>query len=75
MDATVAMEDGHFYRHHGFDWVAVHRALRCNVQSGKVIQGGSTITQQLAKALYLGPRGERRSRRARSIAAAGVPHL
>lgn len=55
MDATVAMEDGHFYRHHGFDWVAVHRALRCNVQAGKVIQGGSTITQQLAKALYLGP--------------------
>ena len=52
-DATVAMEDGHFYSHHGFDWIAIHRALRVDLRDGRVEQGGSTITQQLAKNLFL----------------------
>ncbi len=51
--ATVAMEDGNFYRHNGVDWVALHRALRVDVQEGRIKQGGSTITQQLAKNLFL----------------------
>lgn len=52
-DATVAMEDGNFYEHHGLDWAALHRALRVNLRSGRIRQGGSTITQQLAKTLFL----------------------
>jgi len=52
-DATIAMEDGYFYHHHGFDWIAMHRALRVDVRSGKIEEGGSTITQQLAKNLFL----------------------
>lgn len=52
-DATVAMEDGHFYQHHGFDWTAMHRALRVDLREGQVEQGGSTLTQQLAKNLFL----------------------
>lgn len=52
-DCTVAMEDGNFYSHRGIDLVALHRALRANIQAGKVKQGGSTITQQLAKNLFL----------------------
>ena len=52
-DATVSMEDGNFYRHHGIDWQALHRALRFDLRLGEVKQGGSTITQQLAKNVYL----------------------
>jgi membrane peptidoglycan carboxypeptidase len=51
---TVAMEDGYFYQHRGFDFEAMHRALRRNIRAGKVMQGGSTITQQAAKNLFLG---------------------
>lgn len=61
LDATVAMEDGHFYRHRGLDLEAIHRALRRNVQARRVVQGGSTITQQVAKNAFLGP--ERTMRR------------
>jgi hypothetical protein len=52
-DATVAMEDGHFYSHHGFDWEAIHRAFRVDIRSGEIKQGGSTLSQQLAKNLFL----------------------
>jgi len=52
-DATVAMEDGRFYFHRGIDVEAIHRALRANLQAGSIVQGGSTITQQLAKNLFL----------------------
>lgn len=52
-DATIAMEDGHFYQHHGFDFIAMHRALRRDLRDGRIEQGGSTITQQLAKNLFL----------------------
>ncbi len=55
LDATVAMEDGRFYRHRGLDLEAIHRALRRNVQARRIVQGGSTITQQLAKNVFLGP--------------------
>jgi penicillin-binding protein 1C len=46
---TVALEDHRFYQHHGFDWHAAAAALARNVKSGRIVSGGSTITQQLAK--------------------------
>ncbi|NMA54890.1 MAG: PBP1A family penicillin-binding protein [Firmicutes bacterium] len=52
-NAVVAVEDYRFYEHFGFDPVAVTRALVRNIRAGKVVEGGSTITQQLAKNLYL----------------------
>ena len=54
--ATVlTIEDGRFYSHFGIDPVAVGRALWTNVTKGGVVQGGSTITQQLAKNLFYSP--------------------
>jgi penicillin-binding protein 1B len=53
-DAIVASEDRRFYSHGGFDVRATLRALNANVRSGGVRQGGSTITQQLARGLFLG---------------------
>ncbi|MBE3589068.1 MAG: penicillin-binding protein 1A [Thermoanaerobacteraceae bacterium] len=53
--AVVAIEDARFYRHHGIDPVGLARALYRNARAGKIVEGGSTITQQLAKNMYLGP--------------------
>lgn len=52
-DAVIASEDGHFYFHHGVDWLALHRALRNNIRSLRIRQGGSTITMQVARYLFL----------------------
>ncbi len=52
-DATIASEDPGFYEHHGFEWKALHSALRLNMSEGRVITGHSTITQQLAKNVFL----------------------
>lgn len=52
-DAIVAIEDHRFYNHHGFDIISFSRALIVNLQTKEFSQGGSTITQQLAKRLYL----------------------
>lgn len=54
-NAVVAVEDYRFFEHFGVDPVAVIRALVRNMQAGRVVEGGSTITQQLAKNLYLTP--------------------
>jgi penicillin-binding protein 1A len=51
--ATVAIEDEHFYEHSGVDYSAIIRAAWENFQAGKTVQGGSTITQQLARNLYI----------------------
>ncbi len=51
--ATLATEDRHFYEHFGIDIQGTFRALLTNAQAGGVVQGGSTITQQLAKNLFL----------------------
>lgn len=51
--AIVAIEDDRFYRHHGIDPVGIARAAVRNLMAGRVVQGGSTITQQLARNLYL----------------------
>jgi penicillin-binding protein 1A len=52
-DAAVAIEDRRFYQHHGVDPQAIVRAAYVNTASGTVVEGGSTITQQLVKRLYL----------------------
>ena len=51
--ATVAIEDERFYQHQGVDFNAIVRAAVKNLRSGKTVQGGSTITQQLVRALYI----------------------
>src|SRR3954462_10950960 len=51
--ATVSIEDKRFYEHHGVDYEGVVRAGWKNITSGKTVQGGSTITQQLVRALYI----------------------
>ncbi|MEA2124311.1 MAG: penicillin-binding protein, partial [Solirubrobacteraceae bacterium] len=51
-DATVAIEDARFYKHKGVDYLGVVRAAVKNLESGKQVQGGSTITMQLIRTLY-----------------------
>jgi len=51
--AAVAIEDRRFWSHGGFDWWGMLRAATIDVASGRVRQGGSTITQQVAKTLFL----------------------
>lgn len=51
--AIVTAEDGKFMQHHGFDWDGIQTALNRNKDEGKVVAGGSTISQQLAKNLFL----------------------
>ena len=53
--AVVAAEDRRFYSHFGIDPIGILRAAATNFRSGQVLQGGSTITQQLAKNLFLSP--------------------
>jgi penicillin-binding protein 1A len=51
--ATVAIEDRRFYSHGGVDPVGILRALVADVSAGRIVQGGSTITQELVRNLYL----------------------
>ena len=51
--AIVAAEDGRFLDHEGFDFEAIQKAYEKNIQKGKLVAGGSTISQQLAKNLFL----------------------
>lgn len=55
--AIIAAEDAKFLDHEGFDWEGIQKAYEKNVKKGKIISGGSTISQQLAKNLFLS--GER----------------
>ena len=52
--ATVAIEDRRFFEHNGVDAEGIARALWKNVSAGEVVEGGSTITQQLVRNLYIG---------------------
>ncbi len=52
-EATLAVEDSNFYSHFGIDPKAIFRAFLTNIQAGHVVEGGSTITQQLSKTLFL----------------------
>jgi penicillin-binding protein 1A len=53
--AVIATEDRRFHDHFGLDVMGLARAVVANVRAGRIVQGGSTITQQLAKNLYLSP--------------------
>jgi len=55
--AMIAAEDAKFVEHEGFDWDGIQQAMDKNLRRGRVVAGGSTITQQLAKNLFLS--GER----------------
>ncbi|MGD0105214.1 MAG: PBP1A family penicillin-binding protein [Rhodopila sp.] len=52
-EAVVAVEDRRFWRHSGIDVIGLLRAVWVNVRAGHVVQGGSTLTQQVAKTLFL----------------------
>ncbi len=53
--AIIAAEDAHFVDHEGFDWEGIQKALEKNQKRGRFVAGGSTISQQLAKNLFLSP--------------------
>jgi len=52
--AVIAAEDARFYQHHGFDWQAIEIAAEDDLEGGRRIRGGSTLTQQLVKNLFFG---------------------
>jgi penicillin-binding protein 1A len=54
LEATVAIEDRRFYSHRGVDYEGILRAAVKNLQEGEIVQGGSTLTQQLVRNLYIG---------------------
>jgi monofunctional glycosyltransferase len=51
--ALIAAEDASFVEHEGFDWEGIQKAYEKNLRKGKIVAGGSTISQQLAKNLFL----------------------
>ncbi len=50
---VLVAEDGGFYQHNGLDWHEIKQAMHKNIQKGRIVRGASTITQQLAKNLFL----------------------
>ena len=52
VQAVVSVEDHRFYDHFGLDLIAIGRAVVNDIKAGRYVEGGSTITQQLAKNLY-----------------------
>lgn len=52
-NAIIAVEDKNFYKHHGFDYLRIIKALFLNIKNNEIVQGASTISQQYIKNLYL----------------------
>ena len=75
LHALIAIEDQHFYRHHGFDAVRMVSAAMANVKHRRAAQGGSTITQQLARQSFLTPEKTIRRKVQELILAARIEHL
>ncbi|MGQ0695274.1 MAG: PBP1A family penicillin-binding protein [Nitrospiraceae bacterium] len=74
IEIVLAVEDRRFFSHHGIDPIAVARALWANVTSGGIVQGGSTLTQQLAKNLYYSPQRTIRRKLRESVAAIALEY-
>ena len=55
--AVIAAEDSRFLAHEGFDWEGIEKAVERNLRKGRIVAGGSTISQQLAKNLFLSASG------------------
>jgi penicillin-binding protein 1A len=55
VDAFIAVEDANFFEHEGVDYLSIMRALYKNITAGRIVQGGSTITQQVARSFFLTP--------------------
>jgi monofunctional glycosyltransferase len=53
LKAVISMEDGSFFRHKGIDWKELNTSLKVNLRRGRSVRGGSTITMQTAKNLFL----------------------
>ncbi len=53
IDAVISIEDKKFYKHKGFDIPRIAKAMLKNIETGHIVQGASTITQQLVKNIYL----------------------
>ena len=53
INAFLAAEDDNFYNHSGVDYIGIARAMWINLKAGRIVQGASTITQQVAKSLLL----------------------
>ena len=52
-NATISIEDKNFYKHHGFDYLRILKAIYLNIKNKAIVQGASTISQQYVKNLYL----------------------
>ncbi|MEO1038778.1 MAG: PBP1A family penicillin-binding protein [Pseudomonadota bacterium] len=74
VDAVLAVEDRRFYGHFGIDLIGTTRALVANIRAGRVVQGGSTITQQLAKNLFLTPERTMKRKLQEMMLALGLEH-
>ena len=55
IEAFIASEDARFYKHQGVDFLSIVRAFIKNLEAGEIVQGGSTITQQVTKSFFLTP--------------------
>jgi len=71
INTLLAVEDQHFYHHFGIDPLGIARAAWANLRAGRTVQGGSTLTQQLVRNLFL----DRRQRLARKLNEIGIAVL
>jgi penicillin-binding protein 1A len=74
VNAVLSIEDRYFYQHGAVYWPSILRALRQNTESDRVISGGSTITQQLVKMLFLGPQRTYRRKLREAVIAIWLEH-
>ncbi len=74
-DAFLAAEDARFYEHPGIDFLGIIRAMIKNIEAGTIIQGASTITQQVTRALLLSPERSWKRKLKEAILAWRIDHL
>ncbi len=74
IEAVLATEDRRFFHHFGLDAVGLARAMWVNLKSGRIVQGGSTITQQIAKNLFLTPERTLRRKIRESVLSLWLEH-